>query len=55
MTAASRSLATALLGSALRERLAPAELHHQLGHDQALPLYAFGALLYVYSLRLIPL
>ena len=33
MTTASRSLATALWGSALRERLAPFELHHQLGHD----------------------
>ena len=33
MTTGSRSLATALCESALRERLAPAELHHQVGHD----------------------
>lgn len=33
MTAASRSLATAQRESALRERLAVSELHHQLGHD----------------------
>ena len=33
MAAASRSLATALSGSALRERLALPQLHHAQGHD----------------------
>ena len=33
MTIASHSLATALVEGALRERLASAPLHHQLGHD----------------------
>ena len=33
MTIASHSLATALVEGALRERLASAQLHHQLGHD----------------------
>ncbi len=33
MTAASRSLASAPVESALRERLATAELHHYRGHD----------------------
>jgi hypothetical protein len=36
MTTASRSLATALWESALRERLAPSELHQQLGHNPKL-------------------
>src|SRR5580658_5613103 len=28
------------MGSALRERLAPSELHHQLGHDRLIPSFS---------------